>query len=237
VDAPTRVCVVVPTDNEKENIEAVVQATKSAGVPGLTLLFVDDSSPDGTADVIGEEMASEPWVKLLRRKSKLGIGTAYQDGFNEAIATLSPNVLVEMDADLQHPPSLIPSLVGAVRAGADVAVGSRYVEGGSAPKWSLWRRTVSRVANAYSRTLLGIPVRDATSGFRAYSVRAAEAVAAADLPARGFEFQVASLHLLKTKMKIVEVPYSFAPRAAGRSKLGLYDMARFSVAVMRMALS
>jgi dolichol-phosphate mannosyltransferase len=232
-----RVCVVVPTYNERENILALVQATKDAHVPGLTLLFVDDSSPDGTADVIGEAMAREPWVKLLRRKAKLGIGSAYQDGFKEAIASFSPDVLVEMDADLQHPPSLIPSLVGAVKTGADVAIGSRYVEGGSAPKFSLWRRTVSRGANAYAKVLLRISVRDATSGFRAYSRHAAEVIASTDLPARGFEFQVASLHLLKTNMKMVEVPYSFAPRAAGRSKLGLYDMARFSVAVARLALS
>ena len=236
MDEQYRVCVVVPTYNERENIQALVEATKNAQVPRLTLFFVDDSSPDGTADVIREVMAQEPWVRLLLRKEKMGIGSAYQDGFKEATATISPQVLVEMDADLQHPPSAIPDLVAALESGADVAVGSRYIKGGSAEKLSLWRRAISRGANVYARTLLGSPVNDATSGFRAYTREAAEIIAAADLSARGFEFQVASLYLLKTKMKIVEVPYSFAPRVRGKSKLGLYDMVRFSFVVARLAV-
>jgi dolichol-phosphate mannosyltransferase len=236
MDDSVGICVVVPTYNEKENVPGLVEATKRLGITRLVLLFVDDSSPDGTAQVISEISAREPWVRVLVRKSRLGIGSAYQDGFKEAIATLSPEILMEMDADLQHPPSAIPDLVKAVQEGADVAVGSRYVKGGSVPNWSLRRRAVSRVARGLASTLLGIPVKDSTSGFRAYNRRAAEAVAQADLPASGFEFQVASLDLLKTRMKIVEVPYSFAPRTAGKSKLGFSDMVRFSMSVIRLAL-
>lgn len=234
--SPPKVCVVVPTYNEKENVSRLIEQVRRVGVPGLSLLFVDDSSPDGTPDLVKEYSSREPWVKLLVRGEKRGIGSAYQDGFREAISTLSPDILVEMDADLQHPPSAIPDLVKAVNAGADVAVGSRYVPGGSVSGWSLWRRAVSRGANAYSRAVLGLPVKDATSGFRAYHRRAAEKVTGARLPAKGFEFQVATLHLLKTGMKIVEVPYAFSARSVGRSKLGLGDMVRFLFGVLRVAL-
>ncbi len=228
------VCVVVPTFNEAENVRALVEGVK-ANLAGAALLFVDDSSPDGTSEVIAEIAKSEPWVRLKSRAGKMGIGSAYQDGFREAIAALSPAIVVEMDADLQHPPSVLPRLVGAVRAGADVAVGSRYVPGGGAEGWGLWRRAVSRGANAYARAALRLSVKDVTSGFRAYTRAAAEEVATAGLPARGFEFQVAALKALKTNTKTVEVPYTFTPRRSGKSKLGLGDMARFFVAVLRLA--
>ena len=231
------VCVVVPTYNERENVPRLVDAIKAARVPSLTLFFVDDSSPDGTGGVIREIGVGETWVKLMVRKSKAGIGSAYQEGFREAIARFSPTMVVEMDADLQHPPSSIPDLLKAVEDGADVAVGSRYVKGGGVQGWTLWRRTVSKGANFYARTLLGLPVKDATSGFRAYTKEAASIVAEGKLPGKGFEFQVASLRLLKTRMKIVEVPYYFSVRTSGTSKLGTKDMAKFFVAVLRAAFS
>jgi dolichol-phosphate mannosyltransferase len=236
VGATSSVCVVVPTYNESENVLKLVKEVRAAGIQGLTLLIVDDSSPDGTGDAVRGLSTREPWVRLLSRKGKMGIGSAYQDGFREALSTTQASVVVEMDADLQHPPSAVPSLVRAVEEGADVAVGSRYVRGGSVTGWSLWRRGVSKGANLYARTMLGLPVKDSTSGFRAYTRAAAEAVSEAALPAKGFEFQVASLHLLKTSMKIVEVPYSFSARAAGTSKLGMADMARFFFSVLRFAL-
>jgi dolichol-phosphate mannosyltransferase len=233
--SPQKVCVVVPTYNEKENVSKLIEELKRCKIPELSMLFVDDSSPDGTAELVKEYSSREPWVGLLVRSEKRGIGSAYQDGFREAISTSSPDIIVEMDADLQHPPSAVVDLVSAVKAGVDVAVGSRYVSGGSVSGWSRWRRAVSKGANAYSRALLGLPVKDATSGFRAYSRRAAEKVTGASLPAKGFEFQVATLHLLKVTMRIVEVPYAFSARSAGRSKLGFRDMTRFLFAVLRMA--
>ncbi len=226
----------VPTYNEKDNVSNLIEEVRRCAIPGLSMLFVDDSSPDGTSDLVRGYSSREPWVKLLVRSEKRGIGSAYQDGFREAISALAPEIVVEMDADLQHPPSAIVDLVRAVKSGADVAVGSRYVPGGSVSGWSFWRRVVSKGANAYSRMLLGLPVKDATSGFRAYGKAAAAKVANTSLPAKGFEFQVASLHLLKTNMKIVEVPYAFSARTAGTSKLGLADMARFFFVVIRIAL-
>jgi dolichol-phosphate mannosyltransferase len=226
--------VVVPTYNERENVIPLVESLERAGVPGLSLLFVDDSSPDGTADEIGRLSEEKHWIDLLRRPRKMGIGSAYQDGFKLAINSVGPDVLVEMDADLQHPASALPGLVEAINGGADVAVASRYIPGGGISGWGRLRRTVSRGANAYTRWMLGLKVKDATSGYRAFSRGAAEAVARADLPAKGFEFQVATLYLLKDKWRIVEVPFTFTERTAGKSKLGLVDVAKFFVAVLRM---
>jgi len=237
LQAQQKLCAVVPTYNERENVGRLVEEVRRAAVSGLTLLFVDDTSPDGTGDLIRDIASRDPSVRLLVRSAKTGIGSAYQDGFREAISSIAPDIIIEMDADLQHPPSAIGDLVRAIQAGADVAVGSRYVAGGGVSGWSFWRRTVSKGANAYARAMLGIKVRDATSGFRAYTRAKAEQVADAALPAKGFEFQVASLHLLKKGSRFEEVPYTFAARAAGRSKLELADVARFFLSVIRITLS
>jgi len=230
-----KTCVVVPTYNEKENVGGLVQKVKSLGVANLDLLFVDDSSPDRTQDAIREISGHEPWVKLLVRESKKGIGSAYCDGFRHASETIGPDVLVEMDADLQHPPSALPNLLRAIEAGADVAIASRYMQGGGVLGWGRGRQLVSKVANAYARFMLRLPVMDCTSGFRAYTKAAAARIVEASLPAKGFEFQVATLHLLKDSAKMVEVPYMFSPRRAGKSKLGPGDMARFFVRVLRLS--
>jgi dolichol-phosphate mannosyltransferase len=235
MQAQQRLCAVVPTYNERDNVLKLVDEVHRAAVPDLVLLFVDDTSPDGTADLIREMATHDPTVRLLVRSAKRGIGGAYQDGFREALVSLAPDIIIEMDADLQHPVSAIGDLVKAVQAGADVAVGSRYVPGGGTSGWSLRRRVVSKGANIYARTMLGIKVRDATSGFRAYTRAKAKQIADAAMPAKGFEFQVASLHLLKGS-RFAEVPYTFEARTAGKSKLGVADMARFFFAVIRIAL-
>jgi dolichol-phosphate mannosyltransferase len=234
----SEICLEVPTYNERENILPFLQAVREVRDSRWSVLFVDDSSPDGTAEVMREQASSDPTIHLVVRKEKMGIGTAHQDGFREALRSLAPAVIVQMDADLQHPPSTIPELVAAVEAGADVAIASRYVQGGGSSGWSRWRRMISRGANGYARTFLGLRVKDATSGFRAYSRSAAEAIAEAELPAKGFEFQVASIRLLQKKgMKAVEVPYTFQARKAGASKLGFADVLRFFFVVLRLSIS
>ena len=230
------VCVVVPTYNERENVEALLSALEGLRLPGLRVQFVDDGSPDGTADLVESLALTRPWVSILQRGRKMGIGSAYQDGFRKALADTGAGILVEMDADLQHPATAVPLLVEAVSGGADLAIGSRYVPGGGISGWGRLRRLTSRAANAYSRFMLRLPVKDATSGLRAYTREAAAAVAEAKLPAKGFEFQVAVLHLLKGRAKVVEVPYVFASRAAGKSKLGVGDVLRFAVAVARLSV-
>jgi len=228
--------VVIPTYNERENVAPLIAAIEGVGILGLSVLFVDDSSPDGTAEEIRRVAATRPWVSVLERPGKMGIGSAYQDGFGAALASIGPSILVEMDGDLQHPASALPRLILTVQQGADVALGSRYVPGGVIVGWGWLRRAVSKGANAYARLMLGLRAKDATSGFRAFARGAAATVAAADLPAKGYEFQVATLHLLKDQAKIVEVPFTFTVRVAGKSKLGFSDAVKFLVAVVRMAL-
>jgi dolichol-phosphate mannosyltransferase len=231
-----KACVVVPTYNEKENVAPMVDGVKAVGITGLDLLCVDDSSPDGTADVVRRISTREPWVHLMVREAKKGIGSAYQDGFRHALKSLAPDVLVEMDADLQHPPSVLREILAAIDEGADVVIASRYVQGGGTVGWGTGRRMVSRGANALVRLLLGLQVRDCTSGFRGYTRAAAEKVVKASLPAKGFEFQVATLHLLKTHARIVEVPFTFTSRKVGKSKLGFADLARFLFSIVRMSM-
>jgi dolichol-phosphate mannosyltransferase len=237
LEAPPKVCVVVPTYNERENVLALVESIEEDKLADLSVLFVDDSSPDRTAEEVGRVAESRPWVRILVREKKRGIGSAYQDGFKEAVSQTGATLLVEMDADLQHPASILPKLIEAIAKGADVAVASRYVKDGGISGWSRWRRLLSRGANAYARTLLRLPVRDATSGFRAYNTRAADELGRSRLPAKGFEFQVAALYHLKRDFTIVEVPYVFVTRKAGKSKLRLWDTMRFFFTVLRISMS
>lgn len=225
----------VPTYNERDNIAPLVDGVKAAAVQDLDLLFVDDNSPDGTGSVVKELSEKERWVHLLQRPGKMGIGSAYQDGFRKALESLDPDVLVEMDADLQHPPAVIRELIVGIESGADVAVASRYIEGGGTEGWGLGRRLVSKGANWFARFFLGLSVRDCTSGFRAYNASTARKVVETRLPAKGFEFQVAVLHQLRRETKL-EVPYTFRARKVGKSKLGLVDMVRFLFSVLRMSL-
>ena len=227
---------VIPTYNEKENVGPLLSRIEAFRQEGQDVLFVDDSSPDGTGQLIEEASGQKPWVHLYSRESKKGIGSAYLDGFREALGNLQADVVVEMDADLQHPPDVIPALLKAVEGGADVAIGSRYVKGGGSRGWGSFRKLVSWGANWQARTFLGLEVRDCTSGFRAYRKRAAQKLVVAKLPASGFEFQVAALHALKTDMKMTEVPYFFDVRRAGKSKLGPKAVLRFFFYVLWEAL-
>jgi dolichol-phosphate mannosyltransferase len=228
--------VVVPTYDEKENIGPLVDALEGLAIPTLCVLFVDDSSPDGTADEIRKEGETRKWVNLLLRTGKRGFSSACQDGLREAIARLDPSVLISMDADMQHTPSTIPSLIEAIVLGADVAVASRYVKGGGVEGWSFSRRIVSSMANSYARVLLGLSVKDCTSGFKAFSRKAALKITEAKLRTKRFEYQIETLSLLRG-FKIVEVPYTFVTRKAGQSKLRFWDLPRFFFAIAAMRLS
>ena len=234
-----RAVVVVPTYNEKENVGPLLDRMKTLRCAlidvDLRVLFVDDSSPDGTGEVISELMRSNDFVSLLTRISKQGIGGAYLDGFRSARGSTDPLAFVEMDADLQHPPEDIAKLLDAIWEGADAAVASRYVEGGGQLGWGWTRRLVSRGANKLTRVVLGVEVRDTTSGFRAFNGKAVEAILEAKLPTRGFAFQAATLYLLmKRGLTVVEVPYVFQRRVRGESKLGVWEVLRFFVGVFRM---
>ncbi|MGB1631099.1 MAG: polyprenol monophosphomannose synthase, partial [Acidimicrobiales bacterium] len=183
-----RTLVVLPTFNEAANIEEVLRQVR-ASVPAADMLVVDDSSPDGTADLaegIGRELGS---VEVLRRPAKSGLGSAYRDGFRLGL-TRGYDVMVEMDSDLSHDPGSLPALLAAVEQGASLALGSRYVPGGSIPDWSWYRRALSRWGNRYAARVLGLGITDATSGFRAYTADVLAAVAIDDVRADGYGFQI-----------------------------------------------
>jgi glycosyltransferase involved in cell wall biosynthesis len=235
-----KVVVVIPTYNERENIVRLIPAvlaTTAGQGHDVQVLVVDDNSPDGTAQAVEELARSDPRVGLLVRPSKRGIGTAYLEGFSTAITRYGPEVLVQMDADLQHPPELIPALLSKIGEGFDVVVASRYVEGGGIVGWSLRRRLVSWGANWMVRVLLGLGVHDATSGFRALSREAVEALREMSLSGGGYSYQVESLYRLSRRgFSVAEVPFTFRPREWGASKLGLREIVAFFKTVVRLAL-
>ena len=232
------VVVVLPTYNEKENIAPLFErlAAARAGLGAeLHLLFVDDGSPDGTAAEISALVKQHDYVHLLEREGKMGLGTAYIDGFRHAIETIRPEVFVQMDSDLQHPPEKVKPLVEAILGGADVAVGSRYIEGGSFEGLKGSRKMVSKGANWMARTVLGLPIHDTTTGFKALDRRAVDALLGVKLHSSGFIFQVESLYVFKQNaLKMVEVPFVFDLRERGTSKMSEKEAWEFFRSVVAM---
>ncbi|MFJ3321415.1 polyprenol monophosphomannose synthase [Curtobacterium sp. NPDC086286] len=212
--------VIVPTYNEAENVRTIAAAVLGA-LPDAHLLVVDDASPDGTGDLVRQLAAADDRVHLLERSGKLGLGTAYVAGFRWGLERGYP-LLVEMDADGSHPADRLPALVAAVDGVDDVllAIGSRWVPGGSVVDWPLHREVLSRGANTYARFVLGIGVRDVTAGFRVYR---ADAIARMDLDSidsKGYCFQVdMTLRVDDLGGRIVEVPIRFRDRVHGVSKM------------------
>ena len=210
--------IVLPTYQEAANIANVLRRVR-ASVPAATVLVVDDGSPDGTADLaaaMGHELGG---VEVLRRKAKAGLGGAYRAGFAWGMER-GYEVLVEMDADLSHDPAVLPDLVAAVLEGADLAIGSRYVPGGSVPGWPLWRRAISRVGGTYARLMLRMPVADATSGYRAFGAPILRVVDLDRMRADGYGFQVEMAYRVHSVGgSITEIPIAFRDRTRGRSKM------------------
>jgi dolichol-phosphate mannosyltransferase len=212
--------VVVPTYNEIENVDVLVErvAAVRAEAP-VDLLFVDDGSPDGTGARIHELRASKPWINILEREGRQGLGSAYRAGFRWALGHGYARV-GEMDADLSHDPSYLPALDAAVRGGADLALGSRYTAGGGSEGWPLQRRLLSRGANLFARTLLRLSTKDVTGGFRVYDRDAIELLLEQGTECDGYGFQVEGVYAVsRGGMRIVEVPITFRDRAYGRSKM------------------
>ncbi|MCD9622456.1 polyprenol monophosphomannose synthase [Rhabdothermincola sp. EGI L10124] len=211
--------VILPTFNEAENIVEVLDRLRDA-VPEADVLVVDDASPDGTAG-LAERWGAEHGggLSVLRRAGKQGLGSAYRAGFAEGLAQ-GYDALVEMDSDLSHDPAALPSLLSAVDAGADLAIGSRYVPGGSIPEWPKHREYLSRGGNRYASLLLGLQVRDATAGFRCYAAPMLSQIALDEITADGYGFQIEMAYAVAGRGgRIVEVPISFTDRVRGTSKM------------------
>lgn len=215
-----RALVVTPTYEEAENIEEFLQRVRAA-VPEADVLVVDDDSPDATADLAEKVGAELGRIEVLRRPRKTGLGEAYRAGFSVGLAR-HYDVLVQMDADLSHDPASLPDLLAEVERGAAVAIGSRYVPGGSVPHWPWYRRALSKWGNRYTTLVLGLPVRDATSGFRAYRAGVLVDVDYGNTRSKGYGFQIElAYRVWRWGGRIAQVPIVFTDRVRGHSKMTL----------------
>lgn len=212
-----RVAVVMPTYNERENVEAMAKRLREAA-PGADLLVVDDNSPDGTGEVADKLAAGDARVHVLHRPGKSGLGAAYLDGFRWALDR-GYTAVVEMDADGSHQPEELPALLDALR-GADLVLGSRYVPGGAVVNWPRSREILSRGGNLYARVLLGLRLRDATGGYRAFRAETLRRIALDEVASQGYCFQVdLALRSVRAGLRVVEAPITFVERAHGVSKM------------------
>jgi dolichol-phosphate mannosyltransferase len=213
-------CLVLPTYNEAGNIEAIVAAVLDKLPASARVLIVDDNSPDGTGQIADRLAAGDERIDVLHRPGKEGLGPAYIAGFRRALEDGAGYVL-EMDADFSHDPAYLPRLLEAAER-ADVAIGSRYVDGGGVSDWSGLRRAVSRGGSAYARAVLGVEVRDLTGGFKCFRREVLEAIDLDTIRSRGYAFQVEMTYrAIACGFRVVEVPIVFRERRAGASKMNL----------------
>ena len=212
-----RVIIVMPTYNERQNLEIMAGRIRES-TPEADLLVVDDNSPDGTGDLADKLAEADSRVQVMHRTEKAGLGRAYVAGFTWALEQ-GYDVIVEMDADGSHRPEDLPKLLTALGA-ADAVIGSRYVPGGTVVNWPKSREFLSRGANIYNRIMLGVSVRDATGGFRAYKASTLRTLDLSDIESAGYCFQIdMTLRVLQAGLKLVEVPITFVERERGASKM------------------
>jgi dolichol-phosphate mannosyltransferase len=213
-----RTLVVTPTYNEKDNLNRFVDAVRGA-LPEADLLIVDDNSPDGTGAIADALAAKDKHVRVMHRAGKQGLGTAYVQAFDRGLAE-GYDRFFEMDADLSHDVRYLPDFVRALDDGYDVVVGSRNIPGGGVEGWGLGRHVISKGGSLYSRTILGLPVKDLTSGFKAFTRRALESIALREVHSNGYSFQIEMTYrAILHGMRVKEVPIVFVDRTAGRSKM------------------
>ncbi|MFD1544024.1 polyprenol monophosphomannose synthase [Nonomuraea guangzhouensis] len=219
-----RILIVIPTYNERDNVLMITERVRAA-MPDAHVLVVDDNSPDGTGEVADELAAKDDHIHVLHRAGKEGLGAAYIAAFKWGLDE-GYNVLVEMDADGSHQPEELHKLLEAVADGADLSIGSRWVPGGKVVNWPASRELLSRCANIYTRLMLGMPVRDATAGFRVYRAATLDKIGLADVESQGYCFQVdLTLRTAKHGLRVVEVPITFVERTVGTSKMSSRVMA------------
>jgi dolichol-phosphate mannosyltransferase len=237
--APSAVWVVVPTYNERENLEPLVgavRATLEQMGREHRVLIVDDASPDDTGALADQIAANDPLVRVLHRGRKEGLGRAYLDGFRQALAG-GAALVVQMDADFSHDPSYLPALIAAADD-ADLVLGSRYVDGGGVRDWGRLRRFVSRAGCWYARTVLGVPVRDLTGGFKCFRRRTLEQIDLGAVRSEGYAFQVElTYRAILRGLRVVELPIVFADRRVGKSKMSRRILLEAAWMVPRLRLT
>ncbi|MBX3129036.1 MAG: polyprenol monophosphomannose synthase [Polyangiaceae bacterium] len=227
--------IVTPTYNERYNLPLFARATLEVA-PEAHLLVVDDASPDGTGEVADELARSDPRVSVLHRAGKLGLGTAYVEGFVSGLAQ-GYDYFVEMDTDLSHDPNYLPAFFAAFAQGADVVIGSRNVPGGGVEGWGPGRHLLSKGGSLYARTILGVDVMDLTSGYKGYSRRALEAIELRDIESNGYSFQIETTYrALRRGMTVREVPIVFVDRRVGESKMSRRIFAEAVAMVWKLRL-
>ena len=228
--------VVLPTYNEAENLERIVAAVLEAAPDLDGLLVVDDDSPDGTGAIADRLAAADHRVDVMHRRRKEGLGPAYVAGFSQVLAE-GADLIVQLDADFSHDPRDVPRLIEAVRSGADLVLGSRYVPGGAVGDWGWARRAISRGGSAYARVLLGLPIRDLTGGFKCYRREVLSAIRLDSVGALGYAFQVETTYrAVLAGFRVVEVPILFSDRRVGESKMSraIVGEAALRVPLMRL---
>lgn len=210
--------IVCPTYNERDNLPFFVAAVRRAA-PDSDLLIVDDNSPDGTGRLADEMASVDQRIKVMHRPGKSGLGTAYLDAFRFGLSA-DYKYFVEMDGDLSHDPRYLPAFFSSLERGADIVIGSRNIRGGGVEGWGLGRHLLSKGGSLYSRVILDVPVRDLTSGFKAFSRKALEAIELDKVESNGYSFQIEMTYRgIRKGMRVVEVPIVFVDRRAGSSKM------------------
>ncbi|MEO3824416.1 polyprenol monophosphomannose synthase [Actinomadura sp. B10D3] len=230
-----RVLVIIPTYNERDNIERIAGRVREA-VPAADILVVDDASPDGTGEVADTMAAGDEQVKVLHREGKEGLGPAYIAGFRWA-AEHGYDVMVEMDADGSHQPEELPRLLSALED-ADLVIGARWVPGGKVRNWPKRREALSRGANTYARLMLGIHLHDATAGYRAFRAATLDKIGLDEVDSRGYCFQIdLALRAVRQGLRVVEVPITFVERELGTSKMSRDVMAEAALRITQWGVS
>jgi len=229
------VSVIVPTYNERENLPILIERINKIFVDGGIIgeaVIIDDNSPDGTGQLAEQLRRKYKFLRVIHRPSKLGLGSAYREGFRAAVGKL----LFTMDADLSHDPAHMPQFIERAEH-ADVVVGSRYVKGGGIIGWGLYRKLVSKVANFLAGIVVGADVNDITSGYRAYRKEVLEKVPLEEIRSSGYAFQLEIISEIRKKgFKIDSVPIVFTDRRKGRSKLGMREILSFLMLTIKLGL-
>ncbi|ABF91522.1 glycosyl transferase, group 2 family protein [Myxococcus xanthus DK 1622] len=231
---PALVC--IPTYNERENIEAIVQAVLETD-PRVDILIVDDNSPDGTGQLADGLAAQDSRVRVLHREKKEGLGRAYLAAFRWALAEQYTYIL-EMDADFSHDPRYLPGILDAAEAGADLVLGSRYVTGGGTVNWGVGRQLISRGGSLYARSILGVGIQDLTGGFKCFHRRVLEAIDLDSVKSTGYAFQIElTYRTLRKGFTVREVPIVFEDRRVGHSKMSKKIFAEALTMVWKLRLT
>ena len=233
---PGSVWVVLPTYNERGNLESIVAAVR-ARLPSASVLVVDDASPDGTGDIADRLAGADPQLKVLHRAAKEGLWPAYVAGINQALDA-GAQIVVQMDADWSHDPAVLPEMVSAVRSGYDLALGSRYIAGGGTPDWPLSRRVISRGGNLFAQLVLGLPYPDTTGGFRAWRADLLRVLDFGSIEASGYVCMIEMAYRAhRRRARVRQIPITFMNRRAGVSKMSGSIFAEALVQVVKLRIT